>query len=230
LIASDRTDIARNAAEAKKMLGRSSYDAMTLDLNLPDQNGISLIQELRRQSKIRDLAIVVVSATAVEGAAEINGDAVAVIDWLEKPIEQDRLLRSVRDAVASKFNSVPRVLHVEDDPDILRIVSAVVAEHVDLSPARNLADAKRLLADETFDLVLLDLGLPDGDGKDLLSLLRRPDGQSTPVIVFLAKDVSRATVESVRAALVKSRTSNELLLDTIRSVIKSDQPAVTACA
>ncbi|HEX8833412.1 MAG TPA: ATP-binding protein, partial [Abditibacteriaceae bacterium] len=54
------SDVAGNATEARALLARNSYHAMTLDLILPDQDGISLIRYLRSQPKTRDLPIVVV--------------------------------------------------------------------------------------------------------------------------------------------------------------------------
>ena len=65
--------------------------------------------------------------------------------------------------------------------------------------------------------------LPDGDGEDLLPFLNKPGGASTPVGVFLAKDLSRETAESIQAVLVKSRTSNEELLNVICSVIEASR-------
>ena len=63
--------------------------------------------------------------------------------------------------------------------------------------------------------------LPDGDGEDLLPFLNKPGGASTPGGVFLAKDLSRETAESIQAVLVKSQTSNEELLSVINSAIEA---------
>ena len=72
---------------------------MTLDLMLPDQDGVSLIRELRQAAETLQLPIVVVSARASEGRDELNGGALGVIDWLVKPIDQERLTRAVQRAV-----------------------------------------------------------------------------------------------------------------------------------
>lgn len=59
-------DIAYNAAQAKQMLLEGSYAMMTLDLGLPDQDGIALIHELRESAVTAKLPIVVISAKASE--------------------------------------------------------------------------------------------------------------------------------------------------------------------
>jgi len=61
-------DIAYNAGQAKQLLAQGSYAAMTLDLELPDQDGVALIRELRDAKQTAALPIVVISANAIEGA------------------------------------------------------------------------------------------------------------------------------------------------------------------
>lgn len=72
-----------------------------------------------------------------------------------------------------------RVLVVEDDPGIASgLATALRADGHAPDVCANLAGAWAALRVETFDALLLDLGLPDGDGLDLLARLRR---QPTPV-------------------------------------------------
>ena len=77
-----------------------------------------------------------------------------------------------------------RVLLVEDDQALAQgIRTALRGEGYTLDCLADGLDAERALRDETFDLVLLDLGLPRLDGLSLLRTVRaRPDGQ-VPVLV-----------------------------------------------
>ena len=208
---------------------------MTLDLILLGQacaegrsDGISLIRELREQEHTRDLPIVVVSIKADDGRNELNGGAFGIIDWLDKPIDEARLIAAVQQAVLQSVRShpgnrgagsKPRILHIEDDTDVLQIVSAMLKDDATVSYAANLHDAKQMLKQETYDLVILDLALPDGSGVDLLPLLNRQT-TSIPVVIFSAYEVGIEFARNVAAALVKSRTSNQELLDTIKSLIR----------
>ena len=80
--------------------------------------------------------------------------------------------------------------------------------------------AKDLLENHWFDLVLLDLDLPDRPGRELLPLLSGVDRPAAPpVIVFSASEVSRDLADSIHQALVKSQTSNEKLLASVLSAI-----------
>jgi DNA-binding response OmpR family regulator len=190
---------------------------MTLDLMLPDEDGISLRRELRDAAATHNLPIVVVSAKAQLGKRELNGSAAAVIDWLNKPIDQDRLLMSVRRAT-QQWAERPRILHVEDDPGIAQVVAIMLKDLADVSHATTLSEAHVKLAEEQFDLVILDLGLPDGMGLELLPHLHQT-GPLTSVVLFSAHEVTATEARSVDAALVKTITSDEKLLNTITDLI-----------
>lgn len=211
-------DIAQNATTAKQLLNEHEYAAMTLDLAMPDQDGLSLIRELRAQEKYQDLPIVVISAKAQEGRKELSGGGLAVIDWLDKPIDQKRLIAAVKQAT-QRPDSKAYILHIEDDFDLQKVVSVILQDVAHLVHAKNIEDARQKLADETFDLVLLDLGLPDGYGVELLSEINSPDRPPIPVVVFSAQELSADLAREVAATLIKSRTSNQSLLDTIKSLI-----------
>jgi len=220
------TDIARSAAEALEMLAKNTYNAMTLDIALPDRDGISLLKDIRAQSSTQELPIIVISGKSQSSSDTIIGDAIGILDWLEKPIDHDRLATRIRQAMWHSRNTEPSILHIEDDQDIITIVSTLVNDMATITPVMTFAEAKNLLKHNVYDLVILDLMLPGGNGEDLLPLLNKHNGDSTPVIIFSAKEISRSTADSVHAALVKSQTSNEELTATIRSVIDTLTPRI----
>jgi len=114
---------------------------------------------------------------------------------------------------------LPRVLHVEDDPDIVELVLAVVGRRANIFSARSFAEALNLLNNFSYDLVILDLLLPDGNGEELIAAVKNADGEPVPIIVFSAKDVSVQIKGQVAEVLVKSSTSNEALAESIFSAI-----------
>jgi two-component system KDP operon response regulator KdpE len=110
------------------------------------------------------------------------------------------------------------VLLVEDDRELRATLrGALEVEGYRVRAAASLADAHALLAHAAehggVDLVLLDLGLPDGDGESLLAALRRERG--TPVIVISARHGETAKVRLLDAGaddyLVKPFSLAELL-------------------
>lgn len=209
-------EIVTTASEAKERLRTRSYRALSLNIDLPDHNGVDLFHNLRADPLTRDLPVIVVSAQANEGKRALNGSAVGVIDWLSKPIDRDRLMSAVQLAVQGSEARHARILHIEDDFDIAHIVSEMLGPIATIENAHNLREARAKLGDSSFDLVLLDLVLPDGDGAEILSMLKN----NTPVVIFSAYDVPEVLTRQVSSALIKSRTSNDQLLENITKIIR----------
>ncbi|MCW5654160.1 response regulator [Hydrogenophaga sp.] len=107
------------------------------------------------------------------------------------------------------------VLLVEDDRELRATLRAALdVEGYRVLAAASLADARALLAHgQGVDIVLLDLGLPDGDGEALLAELRRT--RSTPVIVISAREAEAPRIRLLDAGaddfLVKPFSLGELL-------------------
>ncbi|MBD2018885.1 response regulator, partial [Leptolyngbya sp. FACHB-36] len=212
-------DIVHSAQAAKQRLSQRPYHAMTLDLALPGQDGISLLRELRLQNSTRSLPIVVVSAKAQQGREEIGDAEFAVIDWLDKPIDQSRLVTVCKQAVVQSQNPQPKILHIEDNSDLVQVIALLLKHDAEICHAASLQQAQQKLDTETFDLILLDLSLPDGSGLELLPIINAQTGLPTPVVLFSAQEVSAETARDATTVLVKSRTSNQELLHTIKSLV-----------
>lgn len=212
------TERAATATEALEMLRNEHYDAMTLDLMLPDMDGAELLHQLRADEDTADLPVIVVSASADEAKERLTGDAAHVVDWLNKPFELDSLRSALTRAVQIDTDRMPRVLHVEDDREFAQHVRETLADVAQTDRAATLAEARRMLKDnEDYDLVLLDLTLPDGLGAELLPFLNRPRGRSVPVILVSASDATDALASHVADTLNKSQTTQQQMLETIRA-------------
>lgn len=81
-----------------------------------------------------------------------------------------------------------KILLIEDDMDLGNGIRIALADQgMDVTWVRQLADAQRQVAQRGFDLLLLDLGLPDGDGMSLLAALRR-EREGVPILILSARD------------------------------------------
>jgi CheY-like chemotaxis protein len=119
----------------------------------------------------------------------------------------------------------PRVLHVEDDLDLCRVLRTALESQADIVTAATLEEALARLQSESFSLVLLDVKLPDGDGLTLLEKLTPEAGKTSPPVVILsATEVSLEIQRRVAAALVKSRVSEASIVATILSVVRAGSP------
>ena len=106
---------------------------------------------------------------------------------------------------------LPIILHVDDDPDMLRVVSANFEGHADIRSAKSVEAARSLIRVQHFDAAILDIGMADGSGLDLLPLLRETL-PGAPVVVFTAQDPDADLEPTVEALFVKSRASLDKLV------------------
>ena len=212
-----QVDVAANGELALDYLAHNDYIAITLDLLLPDHSGIALIRRIRSQTETEALPIIVVSAFAEDGKLALNGEFNA-IDWIGKPVDEARLVAAVRRSLPAQSVCKPRVLHVEDDADLHQIVAAIGRDVADFDVANSLAEARTKLALERYNLVVLDIGLPDGSGWELLMELKRLHPEP-PVIVLSGYELTAEQQASVQSALVKTRIPNQNLLDTLKRLL-----------
>jgi PAS domain S-box-containing protein len=212
-----KTVTAGTLAEAREALtdpGR--FGAVVLDLRLPDGDGMDLVRFLREQPETRGIPVVVVSADAARGR-ETAVRTLEVVDWMEKPVDPDRLTELVRAALTPA--AVPAgglILHVDDDPDIRALVATALADAGLVVSVETVAQARTVLADRTPSLIILDIELPDGSGLELLGELA---ARAVPVIVFSAQDAAVEVGRPVSAVLVKSRTSLAGLVRTVHELM-----------
>jgi DNA-binding response OmpR family regulator/anti-sigma regulatory factor (Ser/Thr protein kinase) len=208
-------DVAGSAADARRRVAQERYVAMTLDLDLPDQPRIELLRQLRVDPELGALPIIVVSASADQERKRLRGDAMEIVDWINKPIDPARLARAVELSLRHASSAEFRVLHVEDDPDIRQLVRKLLGERVELISAATLTDARVELRRGSIDLLILDIGLPDGSGLDLLAEL---PGEAA-VILFSAQDAPEELRGRVEAVLVKAEAPPEQLEQTILDLV-----------
>ena len=152
-------------------------------------------------------------------------DARSMVDWQGDGALAEEILAEVqRRATTAHRESLPQILHVEDDQSLTAIVREAMSRNAVVTSARSLAAARQFLAACRFDAVILDVALPDGSGLELLPIAVG-EGERAPVIVsYTADEPGRVWKAHVDAALVKSRHSVSQLMVTVLTRI-SDRPS-----
>jgi len=144
--------VAPDGDAARARLERERFDAITLDLALPDIDGLELLMELRRAEAGRNTPVVVVSATADERRRREKGGA-DVVDWIQKPIRSADLADALEKSVSAAGGRI-RILHVEDDDSLARVVSTSATRDWDFQWAGSVDRARAALGNEAFDVVV----------------------------------------------------------------------------
>jgi signal transduction histidine kinase/DNA-binding response OmpR family regulator len=206
-------------AAAKKALETQQFVLLTLDLLLPDGNGLELLQWIRSQSNLENIPVVVISGVSIEHE-KLRGAALGIVDWISKPIDEERLYKDVAQALGGGNQPhKPKILHIEDDSDVAKVVARVIDDVADTEICETVAKSKKMLLNIKYDLIILDLNLKDGSGYEILAFLEE-NGYNIPVVILSVDEFDSKISKNIAASMVKSRVSNQDLLDKIVSILE----------
>jgi len=208
--------VAGTAEEALVLARQYKPSAIVLDVGLPDQSGLTVLDRLKRDDQTRHIPIHVVSGADHSQTALSLG----AIGYLVKPVKREELADVLRGLESKLTRTVRRVLIVEDDTvqrdAIGRLLASGDVETVGVGTA---AECLEQLERQTFDCMVLDLSLPDASGFSLLETLSHGDHGFPPVIVYTGHDLSADDEQRLRrysnSIIIKGAKSPERLLDEV---------------
>jgi DNA-binding NarL/FixJ family response regulator len=125
--------------------------------------------------------------------------------------------------------SPTRLLVVDDDEAFRESVRAAIAPHADLAfaaQAGTLAEARAALGRQGFDVALVDLGLPDGNGIDLIRELARERPETDVMVVTVFGDEAHvlASIEAGATGYLLKRSLSDTLAATVRELRAGGSP------
>lgn len=159
---------------------------ITLDVVMPGKDGWTLLQELKADPQLKDIPVLMVSIVDDKH----KGFSLGVADYMTKPIDRKRLL-----VLLERYKldgSGGNVLIVEDEASTRQLMRRVfVSEGWRVREAVNGRAGLELLQEETPDLILLDLIMPELDGFQFVESLKTvPQANGVPVVVITGADLS----------------------------------------
>jgi signal transduction histidine kinase/DNA-binding response OmpR family regulator len=198
-----------------------SFDAITLDLLLPDMSGLDVLAAIRSEGRCRSARVIVVTVVGDRGLVS----ALSVDDVLSKPVNEEQLVRSLR-RVGVSPESGGRVLVIDDDAPSRRLMQASLSQRgfvVTCEPngERGLAAVERELP----DAVVLDLLMPEMDGFEFLSRFRAdPARRDVPVLIWTMKNLSEADQARLRCSqsIVLKGSGPTAIVEELRTLIRVD--------
>lgn len=212
-----RSLVAGTADEALSLAKEHTPSAIVLDVGLPDQSGLAVLDRLKQDVRTRHIPIHVVSA----GDHAETALSLGAVGYELKPVKREQLVEVLQKLEARLSQRVHRVLIVEDDPVQRDAVSRLLTSgDVETMTAGTAAECLKLLKQQTFDCMVLDLSLPDASGYTLLETLSQDSAHSfPPVIVYTGRELSADDEQRLRryskSIIIKGAKSPERLLDEV---------------
>jgi PAS domain S-box-containing protein len=231
---------ARDTSTAAKVDDGAGTNASRILLCEGDPDAASgLQQRLKRAGFVVDFADTVTAAIArtdaVSYAAVLvgmklphgNGIGLLQVRASSRPADLDHLVQILSASIAPGRPRRPRVLHVDDDHDVLSAVSKSLDSMADVVSVDSIADARRVMTTGAIDLAVLDIAMGVESGLDLLPQLHETQGKGTSVILFSAHGYSPQPNDDVHAALSKSSDTLASLVTMVRERLSLLQGSAT---
>ncbi len=212
-----QTLVGGTAQEALELARQFMPSAIVLDIGLPDQSGLSVLDRLKSDVRTRHIPIHIISADDYSERALSLG----AVGYALKPVQREQLVNVLKSLDAKISQNVRRVLIVEDN-DVQRdaVAKLIGSPEVETICAGTAAECLALLREQTFDCMVLDLSLPDASGYALLETISQDSAHSfPPVIVYTGRVLTAEEEQKLRrfskSIIIKGAKSPERLLDEV---------------
>ena len=191
-------------------------DAITLDIDLPGgTDGWGVLDRLKHNPETRHIPVHIISG--VERRQQ--GLKAGALAYLEKPVSMDTLDDAFGRIATFIDQREKHLLIVEDDDDQRNsMVELIGDEDVTITAVASAGAALEELAKQKFDCMVVDLGLRDMSGFDLLERVKQdPAMQEMPIIIYTGKELTSGEETRLRkyaeTIIIKDVKSPERLLD-----------------
>lgn len=190
-------------------------DAIILDMNLPVMDGEEVLRHLKNAPELRHIPVQIISGYDYKK----NGLELGAFDFIRKPVDKDQLqqvFNKIEDFIRKKLK---KLLVVEDNEQQNKAIRELIGNgDVKSYAAFSGTEAHNMMKAEHFDCVIVDLGLPDMTGFELLDTIKADEQlRKIPLIVYTGKNITKEEharlMKSANTVVLKTADSKERLLD-----------------
>jgi CheY-like chemotaxis protein/HAMP domain-containing protein len=192
-------------------------DAIMLDMKLPVMDGAEVLKQLKNDPELRHIPVQIISGyDRKKESLELGA-----FGFIQKPVSQETLWNAFDNIEAFVTRKIKRLLIVEDDRQHNAAVKELIGNgDVKCFSAYSGMEAFGMMSADPFDCIIVDLGLPDMSGFDLLEKIKdNKDFMRMPVIVYTGKDLTKEEhnrLERLASTVVlKTAYSHDRLLDEV---------------
>jgi len=191
-----------------------NVEAIILDIHLPGIDGWGVMKLLKDDPETRHIPVHIMSGDDARAESNRSG----AIGFLQKPVSRKSIGEAFSKITEYTSKDVRNLLVVEDDKNLRYTIKKIIGEDgIEITEAINGKQAIELLSKQTFDCMILDLGLPDMTGFELIEKIQSDDYHKPPIIVYTGKDISKEENEMLEkyaeTVIIKGVKSADRLLD-----------------
>jgi signal transduction histidine kinase/CheY-like chemotaxis protein len=208
---------AHTADEALALAIRLRPRVITLDVILEGTDGFELLQRLRDHEETANIPVVVLSIICDEGRSCRLG----ATEYLEKPIDQQRLIEIIDPLVGSVAS--PVALVVDDDRAIVKVLTQSLRRRgFTVAAAYDGEEALAAIERHKPDVIITDLRMPRMDGYELIRRVKTSDAwRDIPIVIMTAHRIDRDRIDILNLAQgrLSKPFSPELIADQVEALL-----------
>ena len=207
--------VASRGADALRLVREYKPNAITLDIQLPDMLGWTVLARLKQDPATRHIPVQVVTIEEERHHSIERG----AFSYLAKPASNETIGAAMQRIREYTLPRVKKLLVVEDNAaERMGIEELIRHDDISIDTVGSGAEALQALAGAGYDCVVLDLRLPDMSGFDLLDRINEMPGmQELPIVVFTGKDLDsdedQRLKKVAKSVVIKDVESPERLFD-----------------
>jgi PAS domain S-box-containing protein len=215
------------AANVEQTLAAAAagVEAILLDTSLDGMNGWEILPMLHRLDPRARTPIVLLSVAGRPNPEDLPADAAG---WVGKPLDEDALLGELARVFCGPGEKA-RILVVEDDEDLAQMISTIFSrDTIAVKVAHTLQEALDACFSFQPHLLVLDIGLPDGDGFNVVDWLRQhEDLARLPLVVYSGRELTPAERRQLTLGpthfLAKARVQPQQLEALVLTMLRSSR-------
>jgi len=207
-------------------------EAILLDTSLDGMNGWEILPLLRRMRPDARIPIVLLSVDKRQDPDALPADAEG---WVANRLSEDALLGELARVLCGPGENA-RILVVEDDVNLARVIGDVfLRDAIEVKLAHSLQQALDACFSFQPHLLVLDIGLPDGDGFNVVDWLRKHENLARlPLVVYSGRDLSHDECRKLTLGptqfLTKARVQPQQLEALVLTMLRSSRHVEEAAA
>ncbi len=209
--------VAENGESGVALADRYVPSAIVLDVMLPHIDGWHVMRNLKDNPRTRHIPVHFITCMEDRQKALSMG----AIGFVSKPVTTEQLDTVFQTIEGSLAKSVKQLLIVEDEAaEAKSLVALLEGDGVEITVASSGDEAIRLLSSRPFDCMILDLGLPDMSGLQLLDRIAAMEStQRIPAIIHSGHELRQEDERQLRrhteSIIIKGAKSPERLLNEV---------------
>ncbi len=195
---------AASGQKALDMMKQQQFDLVLLDIHMPNMDGVEVLKNIKAGSETRDTPVIMLSADNSSSLAR-NCLLLGAADFLTKPLIMELARSCIENNLRDHSSSAAQVaagltiLLVDDQPlniSLLdRLISKLGHRTIIATSGKN---ALQKLNEESIDLVLLDIAMPEMSGIEVLTEIRKTrSANELPIIMVTAENSTSVMVEAI---------------------------------